>query len=308
MSMRLNRQRIGKKRLYPSCSLGIVSLHFAPISAPRQHPVYGSSIAATATVYLFGTVHMLPVSTHWQSPSIEHAMDLSDEIWTEADTSSLPALVRLIRRYGLSPQGNLRSVLPKRYRARYDMEMSSAGLSVDTFGHVKPWLAELLLTGGALKHARFGHGVETDLLAFAHRHNKATPTFETADEQFAILADLPIEAQIRALELQIDGYSGTAGDMNAMVKAWLRGDVVTTSIRSATRSSPPPTSAISTTSSCAATNTSPPPSSRACNRGASPSWRSALPISAARPACCPSCAITASRPNACRPDGKKNPG
>jgi uncharacterized protein YbaP (TraB family) len=180
--------------------------------------------SGTATVYLFGTVHSLPNSMHWQSPAIDHAMEVSDEFWTEADTSSLPELVRLIRRYGLTQQGNLRTVLPKRYRARYDMEMSSAGLSVDTFGHVKPWLAELLLTGGALKHARFGHGVETDLLAFAHRHSKPTPTFETADEQFAILADLPIEAQIRALELQIDGYSGTAGDMNAMVRAWLAGD------------------------------------------------------------------------------------
>ncbi len=210
------------RKLLPVAAV-IASLHLPARSqaAPGLWVVH----SPTATVYLFGTVHMLPAATHWQSPAVDHAMDLSDEIWTEADTSSLPALVRLIRRYGLSPQGNLRAVLPKRYRARYDMEMSSAGLSVDTFGHVKPWLAELLLTGGALKHARFGHGVETDLLAFAHRHNKATPTFETADKQFAILADLPVEAQIRALELQIDGYSGAAGDMNAMVRAWLRGDV-----------------------------------------------------------------------------------
>ena len=222
MSIRLTVKTFAK-RLLPAAVLAM-ALHCAP-KAAEAAPGLWVVHSGTATVYLFGTVHMLPVSTHWQSPAIEHAMDLSDEIWTEADTSSLPALVRLIRRYGLSPQGNLRTVLPKRYRARYDMEMSSAGLSVDTFGHVKPWLAELLLTGGALKHARFGHGVETDLLAFAHRHSKPTPTFETADEQFAILADLPIEAQIRALELQIDGYSGTAGDMNAMVRAWLGGDV-----------------------------------------------------------------------------------
>jgi uncharacterized protein YbaP (TraB family) len=222
MSMRLTVTRLAK-RLIPAAALA-VALHFAPTAA-QAAPGLWVVHSNNTTVYLFGTVHMLPVSTHWQSASIEHAMDLSDEIWTEADTSSLPALVRLIRRYGISPAGNLRSVLPKRYRARYDMEMSSAGLSLDTFGHVKPWLAELLLTGGALKHARFGHGVETDLLAFAHHHNKTTPTFETADEQFAILADLPVEAQIRALELQIDGYSGTAGDMNAMVLAWLHGDV-----------------------------------------------------------------------------------
>jgi uncharacterized protein YbaP (TraB family) len=218
MHMRLNLKRLAL-RLLPAAVL-MLALAGAAKAAPGLWVVR----SGTATVYLFGTVHMLPSTTKWQSPAIERALAASDEIWTEADTSSLPELVRLIRRYGLTQQGNLRTVLPKRYRARYDMEMSGAGLSVDTFGHVKPWLAELLLTGGALKHARFGHGVETDLLAFAHRHDKATPTFETADEQFAILADLPIEAQIRALELQIDGYSGTAGELNNLVRAWLAGD------------------------------------------------------------------------------------
>jgi uncharacterized protein YbaP (TraB family) len=209
------------RRLMAAAALATaVSLTPAAKAAPGLWVVH----SGTATVYLFGTVHMLPNATHWVSPQIQHAMDASDEIWTEADTSSLPELVRLIRRYGLTNQGNLRTVLPKRYRNRYDMEMSGAGLSVNTFGHVKPWLAELLLTGGALKHAKFGHGVETDLMAYAHKHNKSTPTFETADEQFAILADLPIEAQIRALELQIDGYSGTAGEMNTLMRAWLSGD------------------------------------------------------------------------------------
>jgi uncharacterized protein len=209
------------RRLIPAAAALFAATMLSPAkAAPGLWVVH----SGTATVYLFGTVHMLPNTTHWVSPQIQHAMDVSDEIWTEADTSSLPELVRLIRRYGLSNQGNLRAVLPKRYRARYDMEMSGAGLSVSTFGHVKPWLAELLLTGGALKHARFGHGVETDLLAFAKHHSKMTPTFETADEQFAILADLPVEAQIRALELQIDGYPGTAGELNNLVRAWLAGD------------------------------------------------------------------------------------
>lgn len=190
----------------------------------RAAPALWVVKSETATVYLFGTVHQLPASVRWQSPAILHAVDLSDEIWTEADVSSMPRLVRLIRRYGLSPRGNVRSVLPKRYRIRYDMEMSGAGFSAESAGHVKPWLAELLLTGGALKRARLGHGVETDLLAYAKRHAKMTPTFETADEQFAILADLPIEAQVRALELQIDGFAGTAGEMNDLVRAWLDGD------------------------------------------------------------------------------------
>lgn len=81
------------KRFMPAATLAVAAVLSAPASAAPGLWVVRSQ---TATVYLFGTVHMLPASTHWQSPSIEHAMDLSDEIWTEADTSSLPALVRLI--------------------------------------------------------------------------------------------------------------------------------------------------------------------------------------------------------------------
>jgi uncharacterized protein YbaP (TraB family) len=181
----------------------------------------------TATVYLFGTVHMLPSKTQWHSPTIDRALASSGEVWTEADSGTLPSLVRLIRRYGLSPDKNLISVLPKRYRARYDMEMSSAGLSVDQYGHVKPWLATMLLDGGTLHRTHIGFGVETDLLAYARTHHKRTPTFETADEQFSILSDLPIASQARALELQIEGYPSANGQMNGLVRSWLAGDDAT---------------------------------------------------------------------------------
>ena len=207
-------------RLLGSMLLGLTAVASRPAAADPALWVVHSS---TATVYLFGTVHRLPPKVVWRTPVIDRALASSQEVWTEADAGTMPSLVRLIRRYGLSPRVNLRNILPARYRSRYDMEMSSAGLSVDQFGHVKPWLAEMLLTGATLRHAA-GFGVEIDLLAYARKHNKATPTFETADQQFSILSDLPIASQARALELQIDGYPSANGSMNGLVRAWLAGD------------------------------------------------------------------------------------
>ena len=207
-------------RVLGSLMLGLMAIASNPAAADPALWVVRSS---TATVYLFGTVHRLPPKVVWRTPVIDRALASSQEVWTEADAGTMPSLVRLIRRYGLSPRVNLRNILPARYRSRYDMEMSSAGLSVDQFGHVKPWLAEMLLTGATLRHAA-GFGVEIDLLAYARKHNKATPTFETADQQFSILSDLPIASQARALELQIDGYPSANGSMNGLVRAWLAGD------------------------------------------------------------------------------------
>jgi uncharacterized protein YbaP (TraB family) len=178
----------------------------------------------TGTVYLFGTLHVLPPGVKWRDPAVDRALTSATDIWTEADTPSLPYLVRLIRRYGLSGQRKLSEVLPKHYRARYDLEMNSSGMKTLTYDNVKPWLAERLLTDGAL-HPRSGrHYVEAEILDYAHHHHQDIQTFESAENQFAILADLPIDAQIKALEIQLDAYPPGGTEMNALVKAWLAGD------------------------------------------------------------------------------------
>ncbi|HTZ71252.1 MAG TPA: TraB/GumN family protein [Acetobacteraceae bacterium] len=182
--------------------------------------------SSTATVYLFGTVHNLPPDVNWRSPMLDRALASSQQIWTEADTGSLAYLQRLIRRYGLSQQGNLRNLLPRAYRARYEVEMSSAGLRVDQYGHIKPWLAQVLLDGVTLHREQHGFGVETALLAYARKHRRQAHTFESPDSQFAVLADMPLEAQIRALEMEIDGYPTAGGVMNPLVRDWLDGQDV----------------------------------------------------------------------------------
>jgi hypothetical protein len=179
--------------------------------------------STTATVYLFGTVHNLPPNVVWRSPAVDRALGQSQQIWTEADTGSLQYLTRLISRYGISQQGNLRSLLPRQYRTRYEMEMSSAGLRVDQYGHIKPWLAQMLLNGEAMHRVHRGFGVEADLLAYAKAHHRQAHTFESPDSQFAVLADMPLEAQVRALEMEIDGYPSANGTMNPLVVAWLDG-------------------------------------------------------------------------------------
>jgi len=178
--------------------------------------------SSSATVYLFGTVHNLPPNMNWHSPVVDRALSSSQQIWIEAQSGSLPSLNRLIVRYGINRQ-DLRNLLPRQYQVRYDSQMSHAGLRSDDFGHVKPWVAQMLLSGETLHRVRHGYSVETDLLAYARRHHQQLHTFESADSQFAVLADMPLESQVRALEMEIDGYPSANGEMNALVKSWLDG-------------------------------------------------------------------------------------
>jgi uncharacterized protein YbaP (TraB family) len=196
----------------------------AAFSPARADPALWVVKGRTGTVYLFGTLHVLPPGVKWHDPAVDRALSSATDIWTEADTPSLPYLVRLIRRYGLSGQRKLSDVLPKHYRARYDLEMNSSGMKTLTYDNVKPWLAERLLTDGAL-HPRSGrHYVEAEILDYSRHHHQEIQTFETAENQFAVLGDMPIEAQIKALEIQLDAYPPNGTEMNALVKAWLAGD------------------------------------------------------------------------------------
>ena len=77
----------------------------------------------------------------------------------------------------------------------------------------------------ALKHSGpMSPGVEPTLLAYAHAHHKPTPTFETLDQQFAMLADMPQDVQIAALEDQIDEYDDAGPLFGRMLAAWRAGD------------------------------------------------------------------------------------
>jgi uncharacterized protein YbaP (TraB family) len=201
--------------------------HADPNAFPVGHPALWMVKGHNSTVYLFGTLHILPANVRWHSNSVDRALSEASDIWTEADTPALPYLARLIRRYGLSEHSPLSSVLPKHYHARYDMEMSSAGLRAMRYDYVKPWLAERLLTDGSLHSTKTRHNVEAELIDYARHHQIETQTFESADNQFAILADLPIEAQIRALEIQLDVYPPGGNQMNTLVRAWLTGDETT---------------------------------------------------------------------------------
>ncbi len=204
-----------------------VLLGLATATSAYADPALWVVKGPTATVYLFGTLHVLPAGTDWRTPSVMRALTASQEVWTEAEPPALPYLARLIRRYGLSEHNALSDVLPKHYRSRYDMEMTSAGLRALHYDYVKPWLAERLLTDGSLHQRNGKHNVEAELLDFAHHHDEARQTFESADNQFALLADLPIDAQIRALEIQLDAYPPNGQEMNNLVHAWMTADEAT---------------------------------------------------------------------------------
>lgn len=197
---------------------------FRPAAAD---PALWIARAPTATVYLFGTIHILPQadSGAWLGPALQRALAASTELWTEADISDLRASVGAIRRYGLYPAHSTASLLPPDYRARFLRQIAQTQVPAALVAQARPWLAEILLNGAAMQHAGpVTLGAESTLLAYARAHHMMRATFETLDQQFAMLADMPESAQLASLEQQIDEFDQTGPIFARLLSAWGAGD------------------------------------------------------------------------------------
>jgi uncharacterized protein YbaP (TraB family) len=207
--------------------IGFAALSFlvCALSGAQAGPALWVAKSRSATVYLFGTVHVLPKSTTWMNPKIESALADSGELWTEADIGDLSDAVSAIRHYGMATPGETEQLLPAEYRSRYERQIVQTGLNPVIFAHARPWLADILLSTGAMQRAGAGAaGVDMALLGYAHDHKLLTPTFETMDEQFAMLSDMPQDAQIASLEDAIDEFDQAGPIFSEMLGAWQAGD------------------------------------------------------------------------------------
>jgi len=190
------------------------------------HPALWVAKNGSATVYLFGTIHVLPADAQWMDDAIQKALSASQEIWTEADISNLSKSVSAIRHYGLHADHPTETMLPPRFRARYRQQVELSGLPPALIAQAQPWLVEILLSAAAMQRTgALGLGVEANLMSYAHTHHLSTPNFETLDEQFAMMSDMPKEAQITSLEEQINEWDGAGEQFRALLVAWKSGDV-----------------------------------------------------------------------------------
>jgi uncharacterized protein YbaP (TraB family) len=206
-------------------ALAMICSFFGPA---RANPALWMVTSRSATVYLYGTVHVLPKSVSWMDDKVQQALAASSELWTEAEVGDLQETVNAIRHYGIAAPGETEALLPEQYRQRYDKQIAQTNVPPVIFAHARPWLAEILLTTGALHRAGDTQpGVDMTLLTYAHDHKMTTPTFESADQQFAMLSDMPQAAQISSLEDTIDEFDQAGPVFGKLVDAWQAGDEVT---------------------------------------------------------------------------------
>lgn len=202
--------------------------HAAPAAAPAAPgPAMWKVADEDTTIYLFGTVHVLPKDVEWYDTTIDTALQSADVIVTEIpmDASADAAMQQLSMQKGMLPAGTtLRSLLNAEQTTAFTAAMGKIGIPPEAFDPYKPWMAGLTFTVLPLMQQGFSpeSGVEKVLLSKAP--GKETGALETIEFQLGIFDGMDQEAQIKFMLEAADGMDEAAPMLNRMVAEWVKGD------------------------------------------------------------------------------------
>ena len=182
---------------------------------------------ADTTVYLFGTIHLLPKGLEWQTPKLRDALAQSDELVMEAVLGKNPMKqAQAMMKLGLSPgQPPLASRVPAEKREALGKMIKSSGVPAAALDKMETWAAALTLLAVSFQQMdlKGDAGVESVLQASAGK--KPVSGLETVEQQLGYFDGLSEEAQRTFLSGVLDDPSAARAEFQAMLDAWRRGDV-----------------------------------------------------------------------------------
>ena len=212
--------------------LGSVLCAFAAfISVACAEPALWVAHSSTATVYFFGTVHLLKHDTPWRSDKLDQALAQSQGLWLEVSGAfDTAAAVPFVQQYGMDPQHPLSTKLSADERKRFDAIVRKQGMgSAAAFESFRPWMAAVAIS---VKHiTRQGYtassGVEKTLSDEMTTAGKPIHGLETIEQQLRYFTTLPPDTERQMLDEAMDDVEADSGKTDAIVTAWMAGDMAT---------------------------------------------------------------------------------
>ncbi len=202
----------------------------APAAAPAVRvatPALWKVSDKDTTIYLFGTIHLLPEGIDWYHGKLAKAFEGSQELVTEIPDIPQGEAAALSLRMGTLPPGqSLRAGMTADQLAKYEGAMKSLGLPLGSFDRFKPWFAAVALATLPLQKA--GYSMDNGIEAQLDKRNKALGRprsgLETLEFQLGIFDGLPEATQRKYLFDVIDAIPTIPQDIGKMVDAWVKGD------------------------------------------------------------------------------------
>jgi uncharacterized protein YbaP (TraB family) len=199
-------------------------------AAGPAHPALWKVVNGKSTVYLLGSIHVLPVNFPWRIPAIEQAIAAADVFAFETNVDFATAEMHyFMDNHDYLPRGKtLHAMLSPVALKQYAALIEDMHIDPNTLDYLRPGLAGMKLEGAyEVTHASrtLGPGVDVALINYAKSRNKELRYLETLQSQFAMFDTLGGGTEVKVLEKTLADLSKGNGEFQAMLAAWANGDL-----------------------------------------------------------------------------------
>ena len=198
---------------------------YAPVAQPALWEVSDPD----TTIYLFGTIHLLPENYPWRTPTIDKAIGKSASLYVETivDQSNPAELIAALSKLGYSD--NLPPIAERidpAKRPLLETAIAKSGIPRPIFDRMETWAAAFTLLGVQFKELGLqgDHGVEQVLRNVFGAAGKPIGQLESNSEQLGFFDTLPESAQRALLEGSIAAAPDMREDFAEMLRGWASGD------------------------------------------------------------------------------------
>ncbi len=215
-----------------AAALAAASVALSPLAAkaPAAKPAMWKIADQDTTIYLFGTIHLLPKGTEWRTTKFNQATASSSALVVETviDEANPQSAIGAMMKLAVSP--NLPPILdrvPADKRAALAAVIARSGMPAGLLDKLETWAAGFILLGVTFKDLGLepNSGVETALRSEFKSASKPIDQLETNSEQFGFFDTLPEDAQRKFLESVLDDPAKGRAQFYEMLAVWTRGDV-----------------------------------------------------------------------------------
>jgi uncharacterized protein YbaP (TraB family) len=203
-------------------ALGAALLALAGCGKPsiEARPAMWRVTDGDTTIYLLGSIHLLPPNIRWRTPLIDRAIATSDTLVLESSPEESVDFGAMARGVNLKPARD--RVSPGK-REILDAMIARTGIARETLDGYKDWaLATTLATGDAIAAgATARDGIEAKLWSAYKSDGRTRLAFYHAKDQLDQLDTLPETDQREMLENTLSGKE----NYGETLKAWTSGDI-----------------------------------------------------------------------------------
>jgi uncharacterized protein YbaP (TraB family) len=182
-----------------------------------------------STMYLLGSIHLLPTELMALDEAIEAGYSNSNIIAFETNIDGLsdPAFEAKVTSLGLLPTGQtLEQHVSKQTYALLQQKVGELGLQVEIFNQFKPWLCALTLTSMELQRLGFNpnYGIDKYFFDRAKQDGKDIRFLETIDDQLGLFTEMDRQQEDSFLAKVLQDLGTMRVKVIDMINAWKSGD------------------------------------------------------------------------------------